>query len=128
MLLRGAIARVFVAIPIAAVAGALAAQVPAQAPPDTARHRPPFRTEANFVRVDVYPTRDGKPVQDLRREDFELLEDNRPQAIDTFEFIRVASAGAQETRSDPNSIEAMRHAAADPRNRIFVIFLDAWHV
>ena len=128
MVLTSAVARTLAAIPLAALTGVLAAQAPAQAPPENARQQPPFRTEANFVRVDVYPTRDGKPVTDLRREDFEVLEDNRLQAIDTFEFIRVATAGPQERRSDPNSLEAMRQAAADPRNRVFVIFLDAAHV
>ena len=116
--------RGLVLIAIVAIAWALAAQTPSEAP----RQQPPFRTEANFVRVDVYPTRDGKPVQDLRREDFELLEDNRPQAIDSFEYVRVGAAGAPDTRSDPNTIEAMRQSAADPKSRIFVIFLDAAHV
>ena len=45
--------------------------------------RPTFRTEANYIRVDVYATtRDGMPVTDLRRDDFEILEDRMPQTID----------------------------------------------
>ena len=122
------LARTLTALPVALVAAALTAQTPPTPAPETRSQQPPFRTEANFVRVDVYPTRDGKPVPDLRREDFELLEDNRPQAIDSFEYIRVGAAGSQETRSDPTTIEAMRQTAADPKNRIFVIFLDAAHV
>jgi len=39
---------------------------------------PTFRTEANYVRVDVYPTANGAPVVDLRQEDFEVLEDGVP--------------------------------------------------
>ena len=77
----------------------------------------------------MYPTAGGKPVGDLSREDFEVLEDGRPQSIETFEYVRIAPAGpATARRSDPNSIEAMRQAAADPRARVFVIFLDAFHV
>ena len=39
------------------------------------------------------------------------------------------SAGPQPQRADnPGSIEAMKQAAANPRSRIFVIFLDAPHV
>lgn len=109
-------------------AGALAAQAPPpqQAPADP--QRPTFRTEANFVRVDVYPTADGKPVLDLTREDFEVLEDGRRQSIDSFERIRIGAAGPQPRRGDPNSLEAMRQAAADPRSRVFVVFLDVNHV
>lgn len=62
--------------------------------------RPTFRTEANYIRVDVYATaRDGMPVTDLRREDFELLEDRVPQAIDQFFPIEIRTANAPVTRS-----------------------------
>src|SRR5712692_5211285 len=37
--------------------------------------RPVFKTEANYVRVDVYPTVDGHPVLDLRQDELQLLED-----------------------------------------------------
>jgi hypothetical protein len=54
------------------VAGAVFA--PQQSPEKTPQEpqRPTFRSEANFVRVDVYPTSGGKPLLDLRKEDFEL--------------------------------------------------------
>jgi VWFA-related protein len=90
--------------------------------------RPGFRTETNFVRVDVYPTADGVPVQDLRAEDFELLEDGVPQAIKTFELVVIRPAGPQSARNEPSSVEASRQAAANPRNRVFVLFLDVPHV
>ena len=78
--------------------------------------------------MDVYPTSGGKPLLDLRKEEFEVLEDGRPQAIETFEHVRISAGGPQSERADPGSIEAMRQAAANPRSRIFVIFLDAPHV
>ena len=80
------------------------------------------------MRVDVYPTSGGKPLLDLRKEEFEVLEDGRPQAIETFEHVRISAGGPRSERADPDSIEAMRQAAANPRSRIFVIFLDAPHV
>jgi VWFA-related protein len=90
--------------------------------------RPTFKTQANFVRVDVYPTADGRPVMDLRAADFELLEDGVPQAIDSFEHVNISPAGPQSLRSEPNTIEASRQLAANPRNRVFVLFLDVPHV
>ena len=95
---------------------------PQQPPPST------FRTEANFVRVDVYPTRNGMPVQDLKAEDFEVFEDGAPQAVQSFEHILISPAGPQEQRSEPNTIEESRQLAANPRNRLFVLFLDTPHV
>ena len=130
-----ACAAAVLAASVAALAGqsppaqAPPAQTPSQNPSRQDAQRPTFRTEANFVRVDAYPTAGGQPVGDLRREDFEVLEDGRPQTIETFEYVRITPAGpATARRADPNSIEAMRQAAADPRSRVFVIFLDALHV
>ena len=118
---------VTVAALLTAGAAALATQQPPEKPPQEPQ-RPTFRSEANFVRVDVYPTSGGKPLLDLRKEDFEVLEDGRPQAIETFEHVRISAGGTGSQAADPNSVEAMRQAAANPRSRIFVIFLDAPHV
>jgi VWFA-related protein len=88
---------------------------------------PRFRVEANFVRVDAYPVKDGKPVLGLQAEDFEVYEDGALQKIDTFEHvvIRPADPGQQV---DPGSQRAALQAVANPRNRVFVIFLDTTHV
>jgi len=90
--------------------------------------QPTFRTGANYVRVDVYPTRGGMPVTDLQREDFELFDDKVPQTIDEFEHLVIRSAGPQETRREPNTIAESRQALLEPRARVFVLFLDIGHV
>ncbi len=72
--------------------------------------------------------KDGKAVLDLTAADFEVLEDNVPQAIETFEHIVVRPAGPQEERVDPGSQRAVQQALSNPRNRVFVIFLDTPHV
>ncbi len=119
---------------LAAAAGCAAAvSVAAQqasAPQDAQRdaRQAPIRTQANYVRVDVYPTSDGRPVQDLGAGDFEVLEDGVPQAVEDFQYITVSPAGPQAQRLEPNTVEASRQAAADPRGRLFVIFLDVGHV
>jgi VWFA-related protein len=68
------------------------------------------------------------PVQDLKAEDFEVFEDGAPQAVQSFEHILISPAGPQEQRSEPNTIEESRQLAANPRNRLFVLFLDTPHV
>ncbi len=80
------------------------------------------------MRVDVYPTRNGMPVADLRQEDFEILEDKAPQTIDEFEHVIIRSAGPQDTRREPNTVAESRQAALEARARVFVLFLDVNHV
>ena len=107
-------------------------QQPAQpaAPPAEQQPQPPprFRTEANYVRVDVYPTQGGRPVQDLRSEDFEILENGARQSIQAFEHVVISPAGPQNLRVEPNSVQSAEQMAANPRNRVFVIFIDISHV
>lgn len=88
---------------------------------------PRFRVEANFVRADVFVTQDGKPVADLRPEDFEIFEDGQPQQIQTFEYIEVRGFSPAETRIEPEAVAESRAMAEDPRARVFVIFLDTYH-
>ena len=93
-----------------------------------AEQRPVFRGGANFVRVDVFATKSGVPVDDLKAEDFEIFEDSKPQAIETFEKVRIDTGGAAATRVEPRTVRESREAAADPRARVFVLFLDTYHV
>jgi VWFA-related protein len=91
--------------------------------------RPAFRTEANYVRVDVYATgRDGAPIGDLRRDEFQLLEDRVPQAIDQFSSVVIRAGGPATARPDPRTLEEGRQAVTDGRARVFILFLDAMHV
>ena len=113
--------RAALAVLIASAALASPAAQPQTAPPT-------FRTGANYVRVDVYPTRNGMPVDDLRRDDFELLDDKVPQTIDEFEHVVIRSAGPQDTRREPNTVAESRQAALEPRARVLVLFLDVNHV
>jgi len=118
----------FLALAVGAGAGAIAiaqsntSQQQPEKPPQV------FRTEANFVRVDAYPTRNGQPVLDLKAEEFEIFDDDKPQKLETFEHVLISPAGPQSQRSEPNSIGASQQAIADPRNRVFVLFLDSAHV
>ena len=111
--------------PAPPAAPAPSAQPPAQPPPPPPQR---FRTEANYVRVDVYPTKDGLAVQDLTAEDFELLEDGARQKVDAFEHVVISPAGPQTIRAEANSVRGGEQMAGNPRNRVFVFFLDIPHV
>ena len=79
----------------------------------------PLRHEAAAV-VKLVPVRvlgpDGRPVMDLRKDDFALYEDGQKKAITEFEVHTVTEAGA------PELPPAFKPAAA--LNRKFFIFLD----
>jgi VWFA-related protein len=96
---------------------------------DAQQQRPPvFRGEAVLVTVDVYPQRDGKIVEGMTAADFQVLEDGKPQKVETVEFVRIEPSLSESTRRDPNSMREMLALVADPHVRTFVVFLDQLHV
>ena len=90
--------------------------------------KPTFRTGVNLVRVDAYPTRDGKIIEGLTAADFEVLEDGVPQKIESFQFVQFPQSNPAEERRDPNSQREGFQLAADPSYRVFVVYLDNLHV
>ena len=96
-----------------------------QPPPTAAQQRPVFRGGTQFIRVDAYPTsRDGRIIEGLTADDFEILEDGKPQKVDSFDFIKFATFTPEVERRDPSSQREGFDMAADPRYRVFVIFVD----
>ena len=68
------------------------------------------RITTNLVQVDVVVTKDGRPVTDLKPEDFEIFEDGKPQAITNFSYVsnvravapaKVVSAAKSKDKSAP---------------------------
>ena len=106
-----------------------------QSAPPAAQGQPPqqptFRARVDSVSVDVSVTdKQGKPVTDLTIDDFEVREANKPQTVDSFKLVAVD----EEKDLDPArfrdilSFSDMRRETEDPQNRLFVIFLDDYHV
>jgi VWFA-related protein len=103
---------------------------PAQQPPPVDPNQPAFRAGINAVRVDVIVTdRQGNPVADLKQTDFEVFEDNKPQTVETFRLVKIdqTTVPVYASRS-PRSRNDEETAAADENSRIFVFFLDDYHV
>ena len=89
--------------------------------------QPIFRGGTNVVRVNLYATRDGGTVDNLKATEVEVFEDGVKQTLESFERVVVRPPVSQELRAEPNSVAESRQMAADPRARIFVIFLDTYH-
>ena len=117
-----ALAAVFVLI-------VLATGLPARQATPAAQQRPPvFRTDTNFVQVDAYPMKDGRIVTNLEKGDFEILEDGKPQKIESFELVKMEPFTPDGEKRDPNTVGEANEQAADPKNRVFVVYLDTPHV
>ncbi len=92
-----------------------------------------FTAAANLVIVNVsVRDRSGAPVEGLRREDFEILEDGKPQTISVFEFQRLsgqdrkpASAAAARSGGAAASITPAAPGQIRYRDRrLMVLFFD----
>jgi len=66
-----------------------------------------IRITVNLVQVDAVVTDSkGHQVTNLRPEDFEVLEDGRPQTITNFSYISVATPVGRETHAQPPAVPA----------------------
>jgi VWFA-related protein len=99
-----------------------------QNPPPDQTPNPIFRSEANYVRVDVFPTANGVPVADLRQDEFQIFEDGAPQKVEQFEHIVIRGNVPQEVRREPSTVAESRSMMRETRARVFVLFLDTLHV
>ena len=107
-----------------------AALVSTQSSPVPQGGGPTFRTGVNIVRVDVIVADDdGKPITDLAKEEFEIIEDGRPQTIELFRQIRIegTTAAAPRARQVLNRDTEEREAARDDV-RVFGILLADYQV
>jgi VWFA-related protein len=109
--------------PVACAAVVCAVGLAAQSP-----QRPIFRADVNFITVDAYPLVDGRVVEGLTAEDFEVREDGRIQKVESFEFVRANERMTEGTRRDPGTQRRMLDELQDPRARVFVAYLDVHHV
>lgn len=72
------------------------------------RPLPRFRAGANLVRTDVYVSKDGTAVADLKPGDFIVYGHDKPQQVESFERIRARGPYPQGERIDPTAARDMR--------------------
>lgn len=92
--------------------------------PAVAQQEAVFEAETTLMEFEVRATdRQGRPVTDLRKDDFEVFEGGQRQSVATFEFVtapepREPDAPADRLPRDPGSASA--RAAGDLRRSTFV--------
>jgi len=109
---------------LAAVGTIAFAQAPDQA------QRPTFQVSVNYVDVDVTVTdAQGNFVTGLTRDDFQLLEDGKPQKIDTFSFVELPVERPSRFLALGRPIQADVRSNRDASSgRVYIIVLDDLNV
>jgi VWFA-related protein len=101
----------------------------AQAPP--AGQRPPvtFKVEVNYVEIDAVVTdAQGAFVRDLRKEDFQILEDGKPQTVSVFSLVDIPVERADAPLFTSTPIEPdVRTNEREFDGRVYLIILDDLH-
>ena len=110
---------------IAAVGAAVTAwgQQPAPSP------GPSFRVEVNYVELDATVTdAQGNVVTTLTADDFEVLEDGRPQKVTAFSLVDLPIERAERPLFAAQPIEADVQSNEQIEGRIYLIVLDDLHI
>jgi VWFA-related protein len=93
--------------------GSAQSQTPGQVP--AAPKTPIFRSAVDLVTVNVVVRdKNGNVVKGLKREDFTLLEDGKPQTIDTFDFEEVDVAEAPPQAAMPTILGGIGKVTLPP--------------
>jgi VWFA-related protein len=113
--------------------GALVAGVSMAGQTPVPRQAPPIRVGVELITTDVVVRdRNGRFVPDLSKEDFELLEDGRPQTIVSFVVSiggRIFNASAPPAAPTPDGVVLPPpRPRSDEAGRVFVIFVDDFHL
>ncbi len=104
----------------------LHAQQPAA--PTAPGAQPRFRVEVNYVEVDAVVTdSQGNFVRDLTRDDFEVLEDSKPQQISAFSTVDLPIEHADVPLLAPDVVPDTRSNARQFDGRIYLLLLDDLH-
>jgi VWFA-related protein len=117
------------ALAVLAAGASLSGQQPPQ--PRSDAQLPPitFRAEINYVDVDaVVVDKQGNFVRDLRKDDFQILEDGKPQNVTAFALVDIPVVRAEQPLVTSHPIEPDVQSNADSGGgRLYVIVLDDLH-
>ncbi|HWN97769.1 MAG TPA: VWA domain-containing protein [Blastocatellia bacterium] len=102
-------------------------QSPAQAKQGEKDQTIKLSTELIEVRA-VVADRQGKLIDGLTKEDFEVLENGRPQAISFFSIGRVAGKGDRVSVADNEALKTGRVSSQESPARTVALFADTLHL
>lgn len=96
--------------------------------PPSSDSQPVFRTGAELVRLDVRVAgADGRPVEDLRADEIEILEEGQPRPILLFQHVREPAGSHVEVARRTIAGEVSTNQGA-PRGHLYVLVFDQDHI
>ncbi|HMJ85575.1 MAG TPA: VWA domain-containing protein [Vicinamibacterales bacterium] len=115
------------ALIVLASGAVLSAGQPPAPPPQASQ--PTFKVAVDYVEVDVVVTdRQGQIVRELKKEDFQVLEDGKPQTINTFTFVDIPIERADRPLYSATPFEPdVRTNARAFEGRVYVMIIDDLH-
>jgi VWFA-related protein len=119
-------ARLVALIVLLTGAALTAGQAPAPAPQPPG---PTFKVRVDYVEVDIVVTdRQGRLVRDLKKEDFQVLEDGKTQSITTFTTVDIPIERADRPLFASSPIEPDVRTNERPFDgRVYVMVIDDMH-
>ena len=125
---RSVVVAIALILTVAGLAGQQAPPAGQQAPPLPDPQMPPitFRAEVNYVEVDtVILDAQGTFVRDLNKEDFQVFEDGKLQAVTAFSLIHIPVVLSERALFLPKDIDPdVQSNARGPEGRLYVLLLD----
>lgn len=112
------------------LAALVAAGVPiAGQNPTPAQQTPTFKVSVDYVEVDAVVTdRNGNFVRDLKQEDFQVLEDGKPQTISAFAIVDIPVEQVQRPLFASRPIDPDVKSNERPfQGRVYVMIIDDLH-
>ena len=102
---------------------------PAQQQPTSAQQPPTFKVRVDYVEVDAVVTdRQGRLVRDLKKEDFQVLEDGKAQAITNFTMVDIPVEKDSRPLFASSPIEPDVRTNEKPFDgRVYVMVIDDLH-
>ncbi len=104
------------------------------ATPDLAEQDQTVRLKADLIEVRAVVTdRDDRVVENLKAEDFELLENGRPQQISFFSLVKSGNESltpqvSARAEANPQSLPNNPVVSLKPPSRTVVLFVDTLHL
>ena len=118
---------------VGAAATALAARAGASAHDAPPTPEVTFKVEVNYVEEDVRVVdRDGNFVRGLKQEDFQVLEDGKPQKVQTFGMVDIPNTRPRKPLYlAPDALPIEPDVAVNKQvldGRLYLVVLDDYHV
>jgi VWFA-related protein len=88
-----------------------------------------FKVEINYVEVNARVLdQQGSFIRDLKRDDFQIMEDGKPQTVSTFALVDIPVVPVEKPLFAAQPIEPdVASNVATPDGRLYVLVLDDYH-